>query len=76
VLLLVVAVTAAGGLGLLVGGARPRESLHFIYAVVLGAAIPIASSLARGRSPRVQGIATVLGAAVALVVIARLFGTG
>ncbi|HEY8922097.1 MAG TPA: hypothetical protein VIN32_05645 [Candidatus Limnocylindria bacterium] len=74
--LLLVAVTAAGGLGLLVGGARPRELLHFVYAVVALAALPISTSVSARWEPRRRGMATVIGALVGLAVIVRLFGTG
>jgi hypothetical protein len=74
--LLLVAVTAAGGLGLLVGGARPRELLHLVYAVVALAALPISTSVSTRWEPRRRGIATVIGALVGLAVIVRLFGTG
>lgn len=76
VLLLALVVTSAGGLGLLVGGAGPREALHFVYAIVALGLLPLASSLARRFEPRRQGLATFLGALITLVVIARLFGTG
>ncbi len=66
----------AGGLGLLVGGGRPREILHFVYAIVALGAIAIADSLSRRASPRMRGIASLIGSLVALVVIARLFQTG
>jgi hypothetical protein len=75
-LVLALVVTSAGGLGLLAGGARPREVLHFIYAVVALGAIPLINSLARRAIPRTQGIAGLLGALVALVVIVRLANTG
>lgn len=75
-LTLVLVVTVAGGLGLLAGGARPRELLHFVYAVVAVGAVPVAGSLSRQGDPRRRGIATLVGALVALVVILRLFGTG
>jgi len=74
--LLLVAVTAAGGLGLLAGGARPHELLHFVYAVVAIAALPISTSVSARWEPRRRGIATVIGALVGLAVIVRLFGTG
>ncbi len=76
VLTLALLTAAAGGLGLLAGGARPRELLHFVYAVLAIGAIPVAGSLARRADPRRQAIATLAGAVVALVVVLRLFGTG
>ena len=75
-LTLVLAVTAAGGLGLLAGGARPRELLHFVYAVIAVGAVPVAGSLSMQADPRRRGVATLVGALVALVIILRLFGTG
>jgi hypothetical protein len=75
-LALALIITMAGGLGLLAGGGQPREFLHFIYAIVALGAVPIAASISRRASPRQRGIATLAGALVALVVIARLFGTG
>jgi hypothetical protein len=75
-LTLVLVVTVAGGLGLLAGGALPREVLHFVYAVIAVGAVPVADSLSRQWDPRRRGIATFGGALVALVVILRLFGTG
>jgi hypothetical protein len=76
ILLVVLVIAIAGGLGLLVGGARPQELLHFVYAIVVLSALPIAGTLTRGASPRSRGLASVVGALVALVVVARLFGTG
>ena len=76
ILLVLLAVTIAGGLGLLVGGGRPHEALHFVYAIVVLGTLPIAASLTRRASPRSQGIASLVGALVALIVVARLFGTG
>lgn len=75
-MLLFVAITAAGGLGLLVGGARPHELLHFVYAVVALAALPISTSVSARWGPRRQAMATVIGALIGLAVIVRLFGTG
>jgi hypothetical protein len=76
VLLIVVGVTIAGGLGMLVGGGRPREPLHFVYAILAFGAVPVASSIARRAPPRREALATLIGAVVALVLIARLFQTG
>ena len=76
ILLVVLVIAIAGGLGLLVGGARPQELLHFVYAIVVLSALPIAGTLTKEASPRSRGLAGVVGALVALVVVARLFGTG
>jgi hypothetical protein len=74
--LLAVIVTSASGLALLASGLRPRELLHFVYAVLAFAMIPVADSLVARRPPRSRGLARLGGAAVGLVVVARLFGTG
>lgn len=74
--ILALVVTVAGGLGLLAGGGRPREILHFVYAIVALGALPVAESITRQASPRQRAIARLVGALVALVVIARLFQTG
>ena len=76
VLLLMLVVTSAGGLGLLAGGGRPREVLHFVYAIVVLGAVPIAATMSMRASARTRGLASLTGAIVALVVVARLFGTG
>ena len=76
ILLVALVIAIAGGLGLLVGGARPQELLHFVYAIVVLSALPIAGTLTKEASPRSRGLADVVGAFVALVVVARLFGTG
>lgn len=76
ILLVMLVIAIAGGLGLLVGGARPQELLHFVYAIVVLSALPIAGTLTKEASPRSRGLAGVVGALVALVVVARLFGTG
>jgi len=76
ILLIALVVTVAGGLGLLAGGGRPREILHFVYAIVALGAVPVAAALARRAGPRQRGIASLVGALVALAVVARLFQTG
>jgi hypothetical protein len=75
-LLLLVAVTAAGGLALLVGGHRPRELLHLLYAVLAFGAVPVADSVGRGWSPRGRALARTGGAVVGIALIVRLFATG
>jgi hypothetical protein len=74
--ILALVVTVAGGLGLLAGGGRPREILHFVYAIVALGALAVADSIARRTGPRQRAIANLIGALVALVVISRLFQTG
>jgi hypothetical protein len=76
VFILALIITVAGGLGLLFGGARPRETLHYVYAIVALGALVVAESIARQASPRRRAIASLIGALVALAVIARLFQTG
>jgi hypothetical protein len=76
ILLISVGVTIAGGLGLLVGGARPEEPLHFVYAVLAFGAVPVASSLMRRARPRQEAVATLAAALVAIVLVGRLFQTG
>lgn len=69
-------VTMGGGLGLFVGGARPAEFLHFVYAALALATIPFADALSSKASPRTRGLATLLGGLTTLVLIWRLFSTG
>lgn len=76
ILLLLLIAAIGGGLGLLVGGARPQELLHFVYAIVVLSPLPIADALTKKASPRRRGLAGVVGALVTLVVVVRLFGTG
>ncbi len=75
--LLMVAMTAAGGLALLAGGHRPGEWLHLVYAVLAFGLVPIADNAATAlRSDRGKALARLGGGLVALVVIARLLVTG
>jgi hypothetical protein len=74
--LLTVGVAGAGGLGVLVGGGQPADSLHYLYAVLAFGLVPVSGSLASRSSARVRGVVTFIASAVALVVIARLFATG
>lgn len=68
--------TAAGGLALLVGGQRPKEFLHLVYALLALGLVPLADALAAQASPRRRAAARLLGALIAAGVIARLFATG
>ncbi len=75
-MLLIVGLSAAAGLGMLVGGARPAELLHFVYAVLAFGALPVAASVSATWQPRRRAAATVVASLIALVVIIRLFATG
>jgi hypothetical protein len=74
--LLILGVTAASGLGMLVGGARPHEMLHLLYAGLAFSAIPVTDMLAGRLSPRARALATTVAALIGLVLIVRLFMTG
>jgi hypothetical protein len=76
IMLLLLALTTASGLGMFVAWVRPRENLHFLYALLALGAIPIANLLGSRGSPRIRALATVVGALFGLVLIARLFMTG
>ena len=76
ILLVLLVISIAGGLGIVIGGGHPSQQLHYVYAIVALGVLPIADTLSKGRSPRTRGLASLIGALVALVVIARLFGTG
>ena len=76
ILLIVLGATIAGGLGLLAGGGGPRETLHFVYAVLAIATLPVANSLARRFRPITQAWVALAAALVILVVVVRLFSTG
>jgi hypothetical protein len=71
-----VAIAAAGGLGILVGGGAPADSLHYVYAGIALVGLPLTATFTRARSPRVTaGLVFVVGL-VLLVVLLRLFQTG
>jgi hypothetical protein len=75
-LLIAFIVASAGGLGVAMGGGQPGDPLHYVYAVVALATVPMASWLARGRPPRVRAAVTFVAALIALVVWIRLLQTG
>ncbi len=76
VVLILVVMAAAGGLALLVGGHRPREWWHAMYAGFAFAMIPLADSITLRASARWKALARLIGALIALEVIVRLFQTG
>ena len=76
VMLIAVAITAAGGLGLLAGGGHPEELLHLVYGALALVTLPVALSMSRGWRPSRQRAAMVVGTLVEVGVVIRLFGTG
>jgi hypothetical protein len=74
--LLILGVTAASGLGMFVGGARPHEMLHLLYAALAFAATPVTDMLAGRLSPRGRALSTTVAALIGLVLLVRLFMTG
>ena len=74
--LIVVLIASAGGLGILLGGGAPADSLHYVYAAIALVALPLATSLTRNRRPRTTAVIILVIAVALLVVIARLFQTG
>ena len=69
--------TAAGGLALLVGGQRPKEFLHLVYALLALGLVPLADALCGAQaSPPRRALARLGSGLVAAGVIARLFATG
>jgi hypothetical protein len=74
--LLILGITAASGLGMFVGGARPHEGLHLLYAGLAFAAMPVTDMLAGRLSPRARALASIVAALIGLVLLVRLFMTG
>jgi len=73
---LVAVIASAGGLGILIGGNAPADSLHFVYGAIAILALPLTSSFARRMRPRRAALAVMVVAVALLVVILRLFQTG
>jgi hypothetical protein len=76
VVVILVVTAAAGGLALLVGGHRPAEWWHLMYAGFALAMIPLADSIALHAPARWKALARLIGALIAVEVIVRLFQTG
>ncbi len=74
--LILIVMAAAGGLALLVGGHRPHEWWHMMYAGFAFAMIPLADSVALRAGARWKALARLIGTLVAVEVIVRLFQTG
>jgi hypothetical protein len=75
VVLITLVITSAGGLGMLIGGARPTEPLHVLYAILALGSLPLARSLSRRMDPRRKALVTLGAVVVAVVLIVRLFQT-
>jgi len=75
-LLVLIGLTAAAGLALLVDGYRPRELLHFVYALLAFGIVPAADSISARWPQRRRALARGIGSLVGLGVILRLYGTG
>lgn len=73
---LAVVIASAGGLGILLGGGTPTDSLHFVYGAIAILALPLTSSLSRRMRPRPAATALLIVAVALLVVVLRLFQTG
>jgi hypothetical protein len=70
------AAAALVGLLLLVGGRGPSEALHFVYAAVALAIVPVVRYTARERTAVRMARLVALAGLVAAVSIVRLFMTG
>ncbi len=76
VALALVAITVVVGAPLPVTGAPPRDPLHFLYALVALAGLPIARVAAADADPRRLGRFVALAALLVLGAMVRLFMTG
>jgi hypothetical protein len=74
--LVVIAMNAVVGVGFVIGGRGPRELLHYLYAFVAFAALPVADFVALRWDDRSRAYARIAGAAVGIVVVIRSFATG
>src|SRR6266545_1117406 len=66
IVLILLLITSAGGLGILIGGSAPAEPLHFLYAVLALSSLPVANSLSRNATARRQALITLITALVAI----------
>jgi hypothetical protein len=72
----IVVVQALVGVGLLLAGRRPHESLHYVYGPAVLLALPAAFAF-RGREGSRQEAATLLGGSLGLLLLAiRAIATG
>jgi hypothetical protein len=76
VVLVVLGMSAAGGLAILVRGERPGEFLHVVYATLAFVLIPLGDSLVARAEPRWRAMTRLLAVVLTLGAIARLFATG
>lgn len=64
------------GIALVALGARPQDSLHFLFGPLTLLALPISRWGARGRTPRRGTLAVVAGWLITLGLGLRAVGTG
>lgn len=69
-------VEGAAGLIMLASGARPREDLHLLYALIAVALIPLARSFLTRTSGRAPSVFLLVAFIVLGAVVYRLFTTG
>ena len=70
-------VTMLAGVALLISGERPKEWLHYLYAVLAFGLIAFADNASISiSSNRRRGLYRVAGGLVCLIVLTRLFVTG
>jgi heme A synthase len=58
------------------GGNRPRESLHYLYAVAALATLPIAATFASEAPPRPRAVVMAVAGALLVILTWRLASTG
>jgi hypothetical protein len=63
-------------MGIVVGGGGPQEPLHYVYAALAFALLPVAVNLSRRWSPRSRSLTVLIGVGATLVLLLRLLETG
>jgi len=71
------AITAIGGVALVISGEHPKEWLHLLYAALAIGLIPFADNASNALSNnKDKGLYRLAGGVVCLLVLTRLFVTG
>jgi hypothetical protein len=71
----VIALAVVSGLGMLLGGQRPHDLLHLLYAAAALLALPIAR-FGGGVAARHRGPAVAIGGLLVVLLVVRLYQTG